>query len=494
MEMINVLNRLTELSKENDSPDVKQAMENTKRIVGDRNAVVVEEHIVEGMNEVITKKTSAGEIISDFQKSKNKKFKGKSKAERQKMALGAYYGMHPEKSRKAKMGEAKLMKTEVKEDITDYFTSDDRALNKAEKAINDLKGDVVMSQISIWDNASKVLANATEIKNKAIKNNPENKERVERLYGKFMSRFENSNYNPNILQKALENFYKTLDQENINANKMGETKLTPKQMKIAGAADPKNKITGADFAALRKGKTVENSLAENTELAAMKKLAGLNECGAMMGSMAPHTPANISINASAASGTEVASMLRDLMKLAGGESDKPEIAVVSSEPMDTMDSMDSMEGMVDEEAADGHFADATTEPAGPAGAVYDENPVVSMTGRQVQTPNGNARQNDNPLEESLWNKFQAEKKSSLVQEAEYHGKNVPLNKKLPGDVKKSKVYVKKPNGKVVKVNFGDPNMRIKKSNPKRRKSFRARHHCKNPGPKWKARYWSCKSW
>ena len=49
-------------------------------------------------------------------------------------------------------------------------------------------------------------------------------------------------------------------------------------------------------------------------------------------------------------------------------------------------------------------------------------------------------------------------------------------------------------GNVVKVNFGDPNMRIKKSNPKRRKSFRARHNCDNPGPKWKARYWSCKAW
>jgi len=85
-------------------------------------------------------------------------------------------------------------------------------------------------------------------------------------------------------------------------------------------------------------------------------------------------------------------------------------------------------------------------------------------------------------------------KVSDVDEAKYHGKTVPLNKKLPGDVKKSKVYVKKPNGKVVKVNFGDPNMRIKKSNPKRRKSFRARHRCENPGPKWKARYWSCKSW
>jgi len=81
-----------------------------------------------------------------------------------------------------------------------------------------------------------------------------------------------------------------------------------------------------------------------------------------------------------------------------------------------------------------------------------------------------------------------------VDEAEYQGKEVPLGKKLPGDVKKSKVYVRKPNGKVVKVNFGDKKMRIKKSNPARRKSFRARHNCKNPGPRWKARYWSCRSW
>ncbi len=79
-------------------------------------------------------------------------------------------------------------------------------------------------------------------------------------------------------------------------------------------------------------------------------------------------------------------------------------------------------------------------------------------------------------------------------EAKYHGKEVPLGKKLPGDVKKSKVYVRKPNGKIVKVNFGDKKMRIKKSNPARRKSFRARHNCKNPGPRWKARYWSCRSW
>jgi len=79
-------------------------------------------------------------------------------------------------------------------------------------------------------------------------------------------------------------------------------------------------------------------------------------------------------------------------------------------------------------------------------------------------------------------------------EAKYQGREVPLGKKMPGDVKKSKVYVRKPNGNVVKVNFGDKKMRIKKSNPARRKSFRARHNCANPGPRHKARYWSCRSW
>lgn len=79
-------------------------------------------------------------------------------------------------------------------------------------------------------------------------------------------------------------------------------------------------------------------------------------------------------------------------------------------------------------------------------------------------------------------------------EAEYQGRNVPLGKPMSGDVKKSKVYVRKPNGKVVKVNFGDKKLRIKKHIPGRRKSFRARHNCDNPGPRWKARYWSCRAW
>jgi len=82
----------------------------------------------------------------------------------------------------------------------------------------------------------------------------------------------------------------------------------------------------------------------------------------------------------------------------------------------------------------------------------------------------------------------------VLTEAEYHGRTVPLGKRMAGDVKKSKVYVKKPNGNVVKVNFGDKNMTIKKHLPKHRKSYRARHHCENPGPKWKANYWSCRAW
>lgn len=81
-----------------------------------------------------------------------------------------------------------------------------------------------------------------------------------------------------------------------------------------------------------------------------------------------------------------------------------------------------------------------------------------------------------------------------LDEAEYRGRKVPLGKPMRGDVKKFKVYVRKPNGNVVKVNFGDPNMRIRKSNPARRRSFRARHNCANPGPRTKARYWSCRKW
>ena len=90
---------------------------------------------------------------------------------------------------------------------------------------------------------------------------------------------------------------------------------------------------------------------------------------------------------------------------------------------------------------------------------------------------------------------------SEVNEAEYQGRKVKLGKPMRGDVKKFKVYVKNPQGNVVKVNFGHggssakgKTMKIKKSDPQRRKSFRARHNCDNPGPRHKARYWSCRAW
>ena len=89
--------------------------------------------------------------------------------------------------------------------------------------------------------------------------------------------------------------------------------------------------------------------------------------------------------------------------------------------------------------------------------------------------------------------FMKEYKSD-INEAEYQGRDVKLGKPMQGDVKKFKVYVKNDKGNVVKVNFGAKGMNIKKNNPERRKSFRARHNCDNPGPRWKARYWSCRKW
>jgi hypothetical protein len=83
---------------------------------------------------------------------------------------------------------------------------------------------------------------------------------------------------------------------------------------------------------------------------------------------------------------------------------------------------------------------------------------------------------------------------STITEAQYQGKTVTLNKPVRGGTKKFYVYVKNEKGNIIKLGFGDPNMEIKADNPARRRSFRARHNCDNPGPKWKARYWSCKKW
>ena len=107
---------------------------------------------------------------------------------------------------------------------------------------------------------------------------------------------------------------------------------------------------------------------------------------------------------------------------------------------------------------------------------------------------------ENSLGESCGYTFEFPKEDQPIKEAEYQGRKVKLGKIMQGDAKKFKVYVKNPKGNVVKVNFGQGGdakggtMRIRKSNPGARKSFRARHNCDSPGPRHKARYWSCRKW
>ena len=120
----------------------------------------------------------------------------------------------------------------------------------------------------------------------------------------------------------------------------------------------------------------------------------------------------------------------------------------------------------------------------------DRNIVESDLARKVLLENGQVVYLEIPIEDQ-----------NFLSEAEYQGRKVQLGKIMQGDVKKSKVYVKNDKGKVVKVNFGfggksahGKRMVIKKNNPARRKSFRARMNCDNPGPRWKARYWACRYW
>jgi hypothetical protein len=120
----------------------------------------------------------------------------------------------------------------------------------------------------------------------------------------------------------------------------------------------------------------------------------------------------------------------------------------------------------------------------------DEQIVLSDIGR-IGLYEGKMVYLDAPIEDEVED----------LNEAKYKGRTVTLNKPMQGDVKKFKVFVKNEKGNVIKVNFGFGGtsakgkvMRIKKSNPERRKNFRARHNCDNPGPKTKARYWSCRAW
>jgi hypothetical protein len=115
--------------------------------------------------------------------------------------------------------------------------------------------------------------------------------------------------------------------------------------------------------------------------------------------------------------------------------------------------------------------------------------------------NDNVNESVNRYRKIYEDVFGSVEEVNLLNEAEYQGRKVQLGKIMQGDIKKFKVYVKNDKGKVVKVNFGfggksakGKRMVIKKNNPERRKSFRARMNCDNPGPRWKPRYWACRTW
>ena len=166
--------------------------------------------------------------------------------------------------------------------------------------------------------------------------------------------------------------------------------------------------------------------------------------------------------------------------------EQEDIEAAIDEISDIMDAADSDEDLSDDE--------------------LDE--VISYGGEVIRELEGMFESGESEFEESetlyedAYGSVQSiNYETEFINEAEYQGRKVQLGKVMQGDVKKSKVYVKNDKGKVVKVNFGfggksahGKRMSIKKNNPERRKSFRARHNCENPGPRWKPRYWSCRAW
>jgi hypothetical protein len=140
---------------------------------------------------------------------------------------------------------------------------------------------------------------------------------------------------------------------------------------------------------------------------------------------------------------------------------------------------------------------------GDSGVIMETMGYGSLVGEEDELDEGNIEDLEKNIASAAVKPIPMEEEE--MDEAEYQGRKVPLGKPMRGDVKKFKVYVKDPKtGNVKKVNFGhggtsakragQKTMKIKKSNPARRKSFRARHNCANPGPRTKARYWSCRAW
>lgn len=148
----------------------------------------------------------------------------------------------------------------------------------------------------------------------------------------------------------------------------------------------------------------------------------------------------------------------------------------------------TMEGWFDNETEDYRQSEAELDMMANGTKKQQKGVDTAAYDKKAKAPKASPTDLFVPISEST--------KKETIEEAEYKGRKVKLGKPFytPGGPRKRAVYVRNDKGNVVKVGFGEPGMKIKKDNPARRKSFRARHKCDTPGPRWKARYWSCKAW
>jgi hypothetical protein len=234
---------------------------------------------------------------------------------------------------------------------------------------------------------------------------------------------------------------------------------------------------------MRQAMSVKEETVEEDYMSRMLELAGMTQ---PVAETAPIQP-----NPNAARTDPLAAKAADLAPV-GTEQDPTTATTVDEGVMSEIDlELQNIAASGDEE----ELIDALGGLKGNNVALYLEDMMSGIANELAAKGMDSIINDEDRMLDIMMDRIQSQYDDQDLDEAEYQGRKVELNKPMAGDVKKSKVYVKDPStGNVKKVNFGDKTMRIKKSNPARRKSFRARHNCDNPGPKTKARYWSCRAW
>jgi hypothetical protein len=234
---------------------------------------------------------------------------------------------------------------------------------------------------------------------------------------------------------------------------------------------------------MRQAMSVKEETVEEDYMSRMLELAGMTQ---PVAETAPIQP-----NPNAARTDPLAAKAADLAPV-GTEQDPTTATTVDEGVMSEIDlELQNIAASGDEE----ELIDALGGLKGNNVALYLEDMMSMLANELAGKGMQDVVSDEDRMIEILMDRIMQQYADQDLDEAEYQGRKVQLGKPMQGDVAKFKVYVKDPKtGNVKKVNFGDKTMRIKKSNPARRKSFRARHNCDNPGPRTKARYWSCRKW